>query len=73
MNFPYFSINKVSVLLDKLDKNNDGKIDANELVAILKQSKTCHADAQRFINEYDLDDDGCLNKEEFLEFVKSRR
>ncbi len=59
--------------MDELDVNHDGKINAQEMMKLFKNKNIRIDQVQNFINEYDLDDDGCLDKAEFLQFIKVNR
>merc|ERR1719300_1316118 len=53
-----------------LDKNRDGRLNAEELADGLKITKTA---ANSMIDHFDTDDDGQLDKEEYAEWVKAQR
>ena len=55
----------------KLDKDQDGLISADDLIAYMKDKyiKLTPGDAEMVLHEYDADEDGSLNFEEYCQFA----
>ena len=59
-----------SLSISKVDKNKDGKINADE---IAKATDINKKNAQIIVKKYDYDGDGHLNRNEFNSMVKSAK
>ena len=57
---------------DEYDKNEDGKLQAEELFHLMKQfgdDEITEQDVKDFLDENDINHDGVISREEYVKFV----
>ncbi len=64
------SMEQVDKLLHTLDSDNSGKVDADELMAVMENFGIDQALVKSFIAEHDKDGDGCLDRQELYDFFQ---
>lgn len=64
-------MNVIDKMMAQLDADGNGKVDAKELMTVLKGMDIDMQSVTEFIKENDKDGDGSLNRDELYQFFKS--
>ncbi|CAE8685046.1 unnamed protein product [Polarella glacialis] len=67
--FPEKDIAEIKKAFAKADRNKNGVLSKRELKAVLVALKLSEQDVDELISEADVDGDGCLNLDEFIDWI----
>ena len=69
---PKTSLQQLLLGFDQCDKNQDGKLQIDELLNLMKQfsdDEISQEDLDDFLAENDIDKDGTISREEYVKFL----